>query len=155
VSSAGWLRPPRRHRLWVSRRATELDGRAAAGGLITGPGRPVDGRAVGFALLPTDTASLDQVDLFCTLTGGRSRRAMSATCSSARPRMPDRRSGCTRTDFAILTPPSLSARASLSHHRGQLGHAGLAVTDRYLRDVAPADLIALGKSRWTWIERNL
>lgn len=34
--------------------------------------------------------------------------------------------------------------------RDQLGHASLAVTDRYLRDVAPADLIALGKSRkWT------
>ena len=35
--------------------------------------------------------------------------------------------------------------------RDQLGHASLAVTDRYLRDVAPADLIALGKSR-TWTE---
>jgi site-specific recombinase XerD len=30
--------------------------------------------------------------------------------------------------------------------RDQLGHSSLAVTDRYLRDVAPADLIALGKS---------
>jgi integrase len=29
----------------------------------------------------------------------------------------------------------------------QLGHSSLAVTDRYLRNVAPADLIALGKSR--------
>jgi integrase len=35
--------------------------------------------------------------------------------------------------------------------RDQLGHASLAVTDRYLRDIAPADLIALGKSR-TWTE---
>jgi site-specific recombinase XerD len=35
--------------------------------------------------------------------------------------------------------------------RDQLGHSSLAVTDRYLRDVAPADLIALGKSR-TWKE---
>jgi len=33
--------------------------------------------------------------------------------------------------------------------RDQLGHASLAVTDRYLRNVAPADLIALGKRR-TW-----
>jgi integrase/recombinase XerD len=33
----------------------------------------------------------------------------------------------------------------------QLGHSSLAVTDRYLRDVAPADVIALGKSR-TWTE---
>jgi site-specific recombinase XerD len=33
--------------------------------------------------------------------------------------------------------------------RDQLGHSSLAVTDRYLRNVAPADLIALGKSR-TW-----
>ncbi len=34
--------------------------------------------------------------------------------------------------------------------RDQLGHSSLAVTDRYLRNVAPADLIALGKSRsWT------
>lgn len=33
--------------------------------------------------------------------------------------------------------------------RDQLGHSSLAVTDRYLRDVAPADLIALGRSR-TW-----
>lgn len=33
--------------------------------------------------------------------------------------------------------------------RHQLGHSSLAVTDRYLRNVAPADLIALGKSR-TW-----
>jgi site-specific recombinase XerD len=33
--------------------------------------------------------------------------------------------------------------------RDQLGHSSLAVTDRYLRDIAPADLIALGRSR-TW-----
>lgn len=33
--------------------------------------------------------------------------------------------------------------------RDQLGHSSLAVTDRCLRNVAPADLIALGKSR-TW-----
>ncbi|MFI5064086.1 MAG: tyrosine-type recombinase/integrase [Streptosporangiales bacterium] len=37
--------------------------------------------------------------------------------------------------------------------RDQLGHSSLAVTDRYLRNVAPADLIALGKSR-TWTEGN-
>ena len=35
--------------------------------------------------------------------------------------------------------------------RDQLGHSSLAVTDRYLRDVAPAALIALGKSR-TWTD---
>jgi len=33
--------------------------------------------------------------------------------------------------------------------RDQLGHSSLAVTDRYLRNVAPAEVIALGKSR-TW-----
>jgi site-specific recombinase XerD len=33
--------------------------------------------------------------------------------------------------------------------RDQLGHSSLAVTDRYPRNVAPADLIALGRSR-TW-----
>lgn len=31
--------------------------------------------------------------------------------------------------------------------RDQLGHSSLAVTDRYLRNVAPADLINLGRSR--------
>jgi integrase/recombinase XerD len=33
--------------------------------------------------------------------------------------------------------------------RDQLGHSSLAVTDRYLRNVAPADVIKLGQSR-TW-----
>jgi site-specific recombinase XerD len=33
----------------------------------------------------------------------------------------------------------------------QLGHASLSVTDRYLRHVAPADVIALGRER-TWTE---
>jgi site-specific recombinase XerD len=33
--------------------------------------------------------------------------------------------------------------------RDQLGHSSLSVTDRYLRNVAPADLIKLGQSR-TW-----
>jgi site-specific recombinase XerD len=33
--------------------------------------------------------------------------------------------------------------------RDQLGHSSLAVTDRYLRNVAPADLIRLGQTR-TW-----
>jgi len=33
--------------------------------------------------------------------------------------------------------------------RDQLGHASLAVTDRYLRDIAPADVIAMGRCR-TW-----
>jgi integrase/recombinase XerD len=32
----------------------------------------------------------------------------------------------------------------------QLGHASLAVTDRYLRHVAPAQVIALGRSRKPW-----
>ncbi len=34
--------------------------------------------------------------------------------------------------------------------RDQLGHSSLAVTDRYLRNVTPADLITLGRSR-TWM----
>ncbi len=33
--------------------------------------------------------------------------------------------------------------------RDQLGHSSLAVTDRYLRDIAPGEVIAMGKSR-TW-----
>jgi site-specific recombinase XerD len=35
--------------------------------------------------------------------------------------------------------------------RDQLGHTSLATTDRYLRNVAPADVIAMGRGR-TWNE---
>jgi site-specific recombinase XerD len=34
--------------------------------------------------------------------------------------------------------------------RDQLGHANLSVTDRYLRDIAPADVIAMGRNRKPW-----
>jgi hypothetical protein len=33
---------------------------------------------------------------------------------------------------------------------GRLGHASLAVTDRYLRHVAPAQVIALERNRRRW-----
>jgi site-specific recombinase XerD len=33
--------------------------------------------------------------------------------------------------------------------RDQLGHTSLATTDRYLRNVAPADVIGMGRAR-TW-----
>ncbi len=50
-----------------------------------------------------------------------------------------------------LLSTSLREGVQINVIRDQLGHASLAVTDRYLRDIAPADLIALGKSR-TWTE---
>jgi site-specific recombinase XerD len=34
--------------------------------------------------------------------------------------------------------------------RDQLGHANLSVTDRYLRNIAPADVIAMGRNRKPW-----
>lgn len=61
------------------------------------------------------------------------------------PLRPGWRSGSTRTGCATRKPPSASARGTpINVIRDQLGHSSLAVTDRYLRNVAPADLIALG-----------
>lgn len=43
---------------------------------------------------------------------------------------------------------------SLPVIRDQLGHSSLAVTDRYLRHVAPADVIAMGRARPQWDEHD-
>ena len=45
----------------------------------------------------------------------------------------------------------VSEHAPMNMIREQLGHASLATTDRYLRDIAPADVIDFGRQR-SWSE---
>jgi site-specific recombinase XerD len=90
--------------------------------------------------------------LFCTLAGapmsaGYVRDMLKRQCAKAGIEKRVHPHGLRHTHAAELVREGVPINVI----RDQLGHSSLAVTDRYLRNVAPADLIALGKSR-TWAE---
>jgi integrase len=88
--------------------------------------------------------------LFCTLDGSPLDPSYARKLLARLAGRPALRSGSTLMRSGIATLPSSRRRASrVNVIQGQLGHANLAVTDRYLRHVLPADrLAAMQRRKW-------